>query len=170
MIPSCLYSLKKWANELHYFFLCTPIHLLNIILLVCQDSVQLPLRRAKDGKDEINARRNIKSSRGNHKQIRPFTWGKHKGILAGFKSRGCLGGEEYHHPVQILPHCRWSRINPSACWSPFAISFPHRQRRSSMPRLPRFVEDLHASKDQREKENTPSASASPPAEEALAPL
>lgn len=33
-------------------------------------------------------------------------------------------------PVQILPPSRWSQINPSAHWSPFASSFLHRQRRA----------------------------------------
>ena len=72
---------------------------MSIILFVCKDSVQWQLQRAKDGKDETNVRRNIKGSGGNHKQVRHFTWGKHKAILAGFKSRGCFGGEEDHQAM-----------------------------------------------------------------------
>lgn len=53
-------------------------------------------------------------------------------------------------PVQILPPSRWSQINPSAHWSPFASSFLHRQRRGT-PRLPRFMEDLPTYKDQKDK-------------------
>lgn len=56
--------------------------------------------KGKRWQSEINARRNIKVSRGNHEQVRHFTQGKDKAILASFKSRGCLPGEEDYHTME----------------------------------------------------------------------
>lgn len=82
-------SCTVWKKELvNCIFFSMSFQLLDIILLVFKNSFQWPLWRAKDGKEERNAR--------NNKQVRHFTWGKRKPILIIFKSTGCLSGEEDH--------------------------------------------------------------------------
>lgn len=54
---------------------------------------------AKDGKEEISDRRNVKVSVANHKQARHFSQGKHKALWSGFESGGCFTGEEDHRAM-----------------------------------------------------------------------
>lgn len=156
-------SCSAWKKELVNIYMS--LHLLNIILLVFKNSVQWPLWRAKDGKEERNPR--------NDKQVKHFTWGKRKPILIIFKSTGCLSGEEDHqalgdpspNPTSVLVI-----LDKSFSSLITIFHFFPAQAKDEHTRLPRFMEDLHTDKDQKDKENARSTSARLAAEAALALL